>query len=89
MSGSTQLRHPRRTVSVPGIGNYRLSAGRHPDRLARDGGIVKKIILQVRTDNQAGIGLYLRKDFVIEGTMRNAVFIDGTYYDLHWMGLEP
>ena len=55
---------------------------------ARDEGIVKKIVLQVRTDNQAGVGLYLRKGFVIEGTMRNEMFIDGTYYDLHWMGRE-
>ena len=50
--------------------------------------IVKKINLHVRTDNQRALALYKRKGFVIEGTVRKALFVDGTYYDAHWMGLE-
>ena len=55
---------------------------------ARDTRIVKKINLHVRTDNQRAIALYKRKGFVVEGMIRKAVFLDGTYHDVHWMGLE-
>ena len=50
--------------------------------------IVKKINLRVRTDNQGSISLYERKGFVIEGTIRKDIFVDGKYFDHHWMGLE-
>jgi len=50
--------------------------------------IVKKINLRVRTDNERAIALYERKGFVIEGTIRKQIFLDGTYFDHHWMGLE-
>ena len=55
---------------------------------ARDTEIVKKINLRVRTDNLRGIRLYKRKGFVIEGTIHREIFLDGRYYDHHWMGLE-
>ena len=55
---------------------------------ARENGIVKKINLRVRTDNQRAILLYERKGFVIEGTIRKEILLDGKYYDQHWMGLE-
>lgn len=55
---------------------------------ARGTRIVKKINLRVRTDNQRAIVLYKRKGFVIEGTIRREVFLDGKYFDHHWMGLE-
>lgn len=55
---------------------------------ARASQIVKKIDLQVRTDNQRAISLYEGKSFVYEGTMHKELFLDGRYYDLHWMGLE-
>jgi RimJ/RimL family protein N-acetyltransferase len=55
---------------------------------AQDTQIVKKINLRVRTDNQHAIRLYERKGFVIEGTIRRAIFLDGKYLDHHWMGLE-
>jgi RimJ/RimL family protein N-acetyltransferase len=42
----------------------------------------------VRTDNERAIRLYEGKGFVYEGTMRKEFFVDGRYYDLHWMGLE-
>jgi RimJ/RimL family protein N-acetyltransferase len=55
---------------------------------ARDTGTVIKIDLRVRTDNQRAIRLYERKGFVIEGTIRKEIFLDGTYFDHYWMGLE-
>jgi RimJ/RimL family protein N-acetyltransferase len=55
---------------------------------AQDTQIVKKINLRVRTDNQRAIRLYERKGFVIEGTSRKEILLDGSYFDHHWMGLE-
>lgn len=55
---------------------------------ARDTQIIKKIDLQVRTDNERAIRLYEGKGFVYEGTMHKEFFVDGRYYDLHCMGLE-
>lgn len=50
--------------------------------------IVKKINLRVRTDNQRAIVLYKGEGFVIEGTIRKEIFLDGMYFDHYWMGLE-
>ena len=55
---------------------------------ARDTQIIKKINLRVRTDNQRAIALYERKGFVFEGTIRREIFLDGKFFDHHWMGLE-
>jgi RimJ/RimL family protein N-acetyltransferase len=55
---------------------------------AYSSGIVKKIDLRVRTDNERAIALYQRTGFVIEGTIRKGIFLDGRYYDSYWMGLE-
>jgi RimJ/RimL family protein N-acetyltransferase len=55
---------------------------------AREAGIIKKINLRVRTDNQRAIRLYRSKGFQIEGTSRREIFLDGCYYDHYWMGLE-
>ncbi|NIS80655.1 MAG: GNAT family N-acetyltransferase [Anaerolineales bacterium] len=55
---------------------------------ARDTQIVKKINLRVRTDNHRAILLYERKGFVKEGTIHKEIFLDGKYFDHHWMGLE-
>ncbi len=54
---------------------------------ARSTQIVKKINLRVRTDNQRAILLYEHKGFVIEGTIRKEILLDGKYFDHHWMGL--
>lgn len=51
-------------------------------------GIIKKINLRVRTDNHRAIILYEKRGFKIEGTMRKELFVDGEYFDYHWMGLE-
>jgi RimJ/RimL family protein N-acetyltransferase len=55
---------------------------------ARGTGIVTKINLRVRTDNQRAIMLYKRRGFVVEGTIHREILLDGKYYDHHWMGLE-
>ncbi len=48
---------------------------------------IRKIGLRVRTDNARGIALYRDKGFVVEGTLRSEICIDGKYYDLFFMGL--
>lgn len=55
---------------------------------AKQTDIIKKINLRVRTDNPRAIALYEREGFMIEGTMRKEIFLDGEYFDYHWMGLE-
>ena len=55
---------------------------------ARRGGVVTKINLRVRVDNERAIRLYRRKGFVHEGTITRESRIDGRYFDDHWMGLE-
>ncbi|MFP4345076.1 MAG: GNAT family N-acetyltransferase [Anaerolineales bacterium] len=54
---------------------------------ARATGVVTKINLRVQTDNRRAIALYERKGFVIGGTIRREIRIDGEYFDHHWMGL--
>jgi RimJ/RimL family protein N-acetyltransferase len=55
---------------------------------AREGGIVKKINLRVRTDNRRAIRLYLHHGFVVEGTIHKEMVVGDRYYDHYWMGLE-
>ena len=55
---------------------------------ARATQVVTKIDLRVRTDNQRAVMLYKRKGFVVEGTIRRAIFLNDEYFDHHWMGLE-
>lgn len=54
---------------------------------ARSTHIIKKINLRVRIDNQRAIHLYVKKGFVKEGTLRKEIYVNGTYYDLVWMGM--
>ncbi|HQE91438.1 MAG TPA: GNAT family protein [Anaerolineae bacterium] len=68
-----------------GIGSFMLDA---LIDWARTGQIIKKINLHTRTDNQRAIALYMRKGFVIEGTIRKGIFLHGEYFDHYWMGLE-
>ncbi len=53
-----------------------------------DGNIIRKINLRVRADNHHAITLYKQKGFVVEGILKNEIFINDTYYDNLWMGLE-
>jgi RimJ/RimL family protein N-acetyltransferase len=54
----------------------------------RETRIATKVNLRVRTDNRRAIGLDLQKGFGLEGTLRQAIDINGTYYDHHYMGLD-
>lgn len=54
---------------------------------ARASGVVRKINLRVRTDNERAIRLYEWKGFEVEGTVRRDFLIDGRFYDHHLMGL--
>lgn len=51
-------------------------------------GEIRKLNLRVRTDNARAIRLYEKKGFKLEGTIRREMFLAGTYYDNHCMGLE-
>jgi len=46
---------------------------------------LKRIELEVYTDNAAAIHLYEKFGFVIEGTKRKYAFRDGEYVDAHVM----
>jgi RimJ/RimL family protein N-acetyltransferase len=61
------------------------------DRLiewAKEMGVIKKINLRVRTDNERAIALYEKKGFLHEGTRSKEIYIEGRYYDHYYMGLE-
>ena len=45
-------------------------------------GIIKKINLKVRADNQPAIKLYEKKGFEVEGVLKKENYIDGVYHDL-------
>lgn len=48
---------------------------------------IKKINLEVRTDNKKAIQLYEKFGFKIEGTIEKNTLIDSKYYDCHLMGV--
>ena len=54
---------------------------------ANDNGIIKKINLRVRQDNQRAIKLFEKKGFKKEGILRKEIFTNNHYIDLYWMGL--
>lgn len=55
---------------------------------AMDSGIIRKINLRVRSDNQVAIHLYRSLNFVYEGTITRDFFVNGKFYDSIQMGLE-
>ena len=55
---------------------------------AKAGQDIRKLNLRVRSDNVRAIRLYEKKGFKLEGTIRREMFLAGTYYDNHCMGLE-
>ncbi len=55
---------------------------------ARRSGVVRKINLRVRTDNERAIRMYERLGFVHEGRVTRDVLIDGQFHDIFLMGLE-
>lgn len=64
-----------------GIGRRLMEAALAAAR-ARD---MTRIELVVRADNTNAIELYKRMGFQMEGTQRNADWIDGRYHDVHFM----
>ncbi len=54
---------------------------------ARETGRIKKINLCVRTDNHRAIRLYDRKNFMLEGTIKHELYLNGKYFDVYHMGL--
>jgi RimJ/RimL family protein N-acetyltransferase len=55
---------------------------------ARSTAVIKKINLRVRTDNHRAIALYTHKGFVVEGTVKKEMYVNGIYYDNLLMGLD-
>jgi len=55
---------------------------------ARSSGIIRKINLKVRLDNERAIKLYERFGFVNEGLISRESFFDGQFYDHIVMGLQ-
>jgi RimJ/RimL family protein N-acetyltransferase len=55
---------------------------------AKASGVVRKIGLRVRTDNEPAVRLYQRFGFVTEGTVRRQFLVAGTFRDAYLMGLE-
>lgn len=53
---------------------------------ARDSGMIQKINLWVRADNEPAIKLYLKSGYAIEGRTRDTFFLDGRYFDHALMG---
>ncbi|MDW3647031.1 MAG: GNAT family N-acetyltransferase [Bacteroidia bacterium] len=49
--------------------------------------IIRKINLEVLTDNPSAIALYKKFGFEIEGTIRRSLFLDGKFSDSYAMGL--
>lgn len=55
---------------------------------AKDSGIVRKINLRVRSDNERGIKLYTKMGFVKEGLLTRDMHTNGKFYDSLQMGLQ-
>ncbi len=54
---------------------------------SKDSGIIRKINLRVRTDNERGIYLYKKLGFLEEGLLRRDFVINDKFYDSLLMGL--
>ena len=46
---------------------------------------ISRLELTTVTENKAGLALYKRNGFEIEGTKRNSLIIDGKFYDEYYM----
>lgn len=56
-------------------------------RWAKASGVVRKINLKVRTDNQRAIYVYQKLGFEIEGRLSRDMLIAGRFYDAYYMGI--
>jgi RimJ/RimL family protein N-acetyltransferase len=90
-------RHPfpthahRGTLGMGVVPNYRLrGVGLCLIRQTLEAGFAKGLVrieLSVRADNLHAMGLYQKVGFVVEGVLRDAVFVDGEYHDAIAMAL--
>ena len=55
---------------------------------AKSSGIIRKLNLRVRPDNERAVRLYEKFGFVREGVISRDYFFDGQFYDSIFMGLE-
>ncbi|HLR52187.1 MAG TPA: GNAT family N-acetyltransferase [Candidatus Avamphibacillus sp.] len=46
---------------------------------------IHRLELTVVCENEAGVASYKKHGFEVEGTKRDSLFIDGTYYDEYYM----
>lgn len=53
---------------------------------AAGGGLIGRVNLKVRTDNDAALALYRSRGFEVEGTIRDQFRLAGQSFDLHVMG---
>jgi len=65
-----------------GIGSKLLE---HALNLAENWLAIRRVELEVYTDNEAAIALYQKHGFVIEGTAKDYAFRDRRYVDVHLM----
>jgi L-phenylalanine/L-methionine N-acetyltransferase len=65
-----------------GVGSALLTAGIN---LAERWLAVRRIELEVYTDNEAAVALYKKFGFVVEGTLRQYAFRDGQFADVYLM----
>jgi len=49
-------------------------------------GLIGRVNLRVRTDDEAAVALYRSHGFEVEGTIRDQFRIQGESFDLHVMG---
>ncbi|MCI0184913.1 GNAT family N-acetyltransferase [Sulfoacidibacillus ferrooxidans] len=56
----------------------------HTEKWARQIG-VRRLELTVMVHNEAGLALYKKVGFTIEGTARNSMLVDGKYVDEYYM----
>lgn len=54
---------------------------------SKDSGIIRKINLKVRPDNERGINLYKKLGFSEEGILKRDLYMNGEFYDSLLMGL--
>jgi len=54
---------------------------------AKTSGVIRKINLNVQTNNEVAIALYEKFGFEKEGTIRRDLYVDGKFYDAYAMGI--
>jgi putative acetyltransferase len=72
----------RTSARRQGVGSALLTAGIN---LAERWLAVRRIELEVYTDNEAAVALYKKFGFVVEGTLRQYAFRDGQFADVYLM----